>query len=436
MEKINKKKLILIELNEINFDIVKKYINSSSLKYFPLLINQNTKTTLAEEEYSKLEPWIQWVSVHTGMDADQHKIFRLGDSIKFNYEQIFEKIEKKNFSVGVLFAMNVINKNSKFKYFIPDPWTETKPSDNFWCRIINKAVRQTVNDNSSKKIELKSYIIILLVCLRFVRISKYFFFLRLLLSSFKKKWYKALFLDYLTSEIHLNFIKNKKTNFSTVFYNGGAHIQHHYFQNSKKIKNNMKNPKWYVDSNHDPIEDMLIIYDEILKSYLNLIDDGYNLIFATGLSQEPYDRIKFYYRLKNHDSFLKKIDIKYNHVQTLMTRDFFIYFDNNNDRDSAKVKLEKVLTKENDKIFNEIDIRDKSLFVTLTYPNEIKKDFYVVYNQKKINFFNEVSFVAIKNGMHSAKGYSSYHGEIEKFQPHDKSHVKEIFNSINNFFSY
>ena len=47
MEKINKKKLILIELNEINFDIVKKYIDSSSLKYFPLIVNQNTKTTLA-----------------------------------------------------------------------------------------------------------------------------------------------------------------------------------------------------------------------------------------------------------------------------------------------------------------------------------------------------------------------------------------------------
>ena len=75
------------------------------------------------------------------------------------------------------------------------------------------------------------------------------------------------------------------------------------------------------------------------------------------------------------------------------------------------------------------------MFVTLTYPNEIKKDFYVKYDDMKLNFFSEVNFVAIKNGMHSTRGYTSYHGEIKKFQPKDKSHVKEIFNSIDSFFS-
>ena len=35
--------------------------------------------------------------------------------------------------------------------------------------------------------------------------------------------------------------------------------------------------------------------------------------------------------------------------------------------------------------------------------------------------------------MHSSKGYCSYHGEIENFQTNENDHVKEIFNSINNF---
>ena len=48
---------------------------------------------------------------------------------------------------------------------------------------------------------------------------------------------------------------------------------------------------------------MLIFYDQIINSYLKLIDQGYSLIFATGLSQEPYDREKFYYRLRNHNHF-------------------------------------------------------------------------------------------------------------------------------------
>ena len=95
--------------------------------------------------------------------------------------------------------MNVINKNANFEYFIPDPWTETQPSNNFWCKVLSKAIKQTVNDNSLGKIELKSYLIILLACIRFIKPYKYFLFLKLILNSIKKKWYKVLVLDLLIS---------------------------------------------------------------------------------------------------------------------------------------------------------------------------------------------------------------------------------------------
>ena len=45
MKSINKKKLILVELNEINFDIVKEYIGNTKLKNFSYIINNNLKTT-------------------------------------------------------------------------------------------------------------------------------------------------------------------------------------------------------------------------------------------------------------------------------------------------------------------------------------------------------------------------------------------------------
>ena len=44
---------------------------------------------------------------------------------------------------------------------------------------------------------------------------------------------------------------------------------------------------------------------------------------------------------ENHQSFLKKIGVEYKYVQKLMTRDFFIFFDNNAQRDLGKIKLEK-----------------------------------------------------------------------------------------------
>ena len=95
MRKKNKK-LILISLNEINFEIVEKYVKKYNFDNLKSLIDnkKNYYTTSSENEYEKLEPWIQWVSAYTGLSADDHKIFRLGDITNKSIEQIFEKIEK------------------------------------------------------------------------------------------------------------------------------------------------------------------------------------------------------------------------------------------------------------------------------------------------------------------------------------------------------
>ena len=51
--------LVLLELNEINFEIVKKYINNGKLKNFNQIFAEGYKRTTSEKEYHKLEPWNQ-----------------------------------------------------------------------------------------------------------------------------------------------------------------------------------------------------------------------------------------------------------------------------------------------------------------------------------------------------------------------------------------
>lgn len=76
------KRLLLIELNEINFDAVGFYIERGEyLPGFTKLIEKGITNTESESEYANLEPWVQWPSVHTGKTYDEHKIFRLGDFV-------------------------------------------------------------------------------------------------------------------------------------------------------------------------------------------------------------------------------------------------------------------------------------------------------------------------------------------------------------------
>ena len=93
-----KNKLIFIELNEINFDLVKKYSLNYSFKVFNDDFFKKLKKTKSEDEYNLLEPWIQWVSIHTGLTAKEHKIYRLGDFDGKKFPHIFKIIEDKGFN--------------------------------------------------------------------------------------------------------------------------------------------------------------------------------------------------------------------------------------------------------------------------------------------------------------------------------------------------
>ena len=150
------KKINLIELNEINFEIIQQYINKNPgyFQGFEKLLNLRCFKSTSEDVYQHIEPWIQWPSVHTCQTYDQHKIFRLGDIVHYCGEQIFEMIEKKGYSVGCISPMNTINNLKKPAYFIPDPWTNTKSDKSFLSKSIHRAMKQAVNDNSENKNKL------------------------------------------------------------------------------------------------------------------------------------------------------------------------------------------------------------------------------------------------------------------------------------------
>lgn len=425
--------LILLELNEINFDVAKLYIESGEkLDGFKRAFDGNLIVTRSEEIYENLEPWIQWPSVHTGLSFQDHEIFRLGDIEKKYKKQIFEHIEQKGFLVGAISPMNASNCLSNPAYFIPDPWTKT-PTDGYWLsNIIYKSVAQSVNDNSEGKISLKSLIFLIsasIFCVRFKKLVSLSFYA---LSCIKLKYRKALFLDKLLFEFHRYFFERKKPDFATIFLNGGAHIQHHYFFNSKIFKSIQKNPDWYLNKEADPVLDMLKVYDEILDELIN--NKNFELIVATGLTQEPYQNKEFYYRPKNHKRLFYELEISFKDIEPRMTRDFLVSFDSEKDTEDAKKILSQLKVNDGVPLFNEIEKRENELFISLTYSNEIDNRTFVELNQKRIFLKDYVVFVALKNGMHNSKGFAYFSEGVSEFAPKQNSHVKNLFNTINSFF--
>ena len=95
-----------------------------------------------------------------------------------------------------------------------------------------------------------------------------------------------------------------------------------------------------------------------------------------------------------------------------MTRDFEILFKDEEGLTTAVTTLDTIYL--NDvKVFNEIEIREKSLFVTLTYPYKILNDNLVVINGNAINLSKEFVEVAKKNGEHSSEGFVFIKGALK-----------------------
>jgi len=427
-------RLILIELNEINFDAVRCYIDrGESLPGLEEIINQGLITTQSEVEYENLEPWIQWPSVHMGMTYEQHNIFRLGDVVHSKQQQFFEKVEAAGFKVGAISPMNASNKLATPAYFIPDPWTQTKSDDSFVSRSIASAISQAVNDNSQAKLTISS---IIKICLSFLILVNPLRFLSLFfyaLSAVRKPWRKALFLDMFLYEIHKTLFRRKNTNFSTVFLNAGAHIQHHYFYNSSYAKNpDIHNPSWYIKSEYDPFFEMIKVYDLMVQDLLKSSDSEF--IIATGLSQKPYDSLKFYYRFNNHKKFLNDIGVSFKSVVPRMTRDFLVHFESEEEASEAEIIFNSILVDDGIKLFEEVDNRGMEVFVVLTYSHEIFKTTKINIDNTVTTLAKYITFVAIKNGEHQGTGYAFFSKGVSCFAPQEGSHVSKLHYSILNIF--
>ena len=428
-----KNKTILLGLNELNFDYIKYYINEGFLPNFKKLLEiQSPIETLSENEYRLLEPWIQWTTIYTGKTFLQHNIFRLGDIVDNpNLSQIFEELEDDGLTVGAVSPFNADNRLKTPAFYIPDPWTKTHVSGNFLIKALYHAIHQSVNDNAKSTLSIKSIIALGLGLLIYAPIPRWSHYLKTVLNI-RSPGSKAVFLDSLLADIHLTLWRKYKPDFSNLFLNSGAHIQHHYLFNSKAYTGELKNPDWYCSVGFDPLINILSEYDYQIGKVLGL--KNVKLIIATGLHQQPHKHVTFYWRLKQHDKFSEMIGIK-NAIQILprMSRDFLIIFQNKVDTTNAEILLNSFhASKDNLKIF-EVDNRGNSLFIELVYPNDLDDNDSIYSNLSNLkleNFKSYLAFVAIKNGEHNGKGYLTSNFDLKLDELVNLSEIKAFIKKV------
>lgn len=416
------KKRLLIQFNEANFDLVKKYCEKYNFNSLKKILSLNEIKTSSEAKYEHLEPWIQWYSFYTGLSFKEHKTFNLGDCLKNNHKNFIDEYAKKNNKVSSFSAMN-LKPSNHFKTYIPDPWTESEPIGSSIDKLVSSNLRNIVNENASLSLSLRDILGLLFL----VGIPTSYKDLKLILGSlisFVKKDRSSLAaqFDYFITKYSIGRSHKEGSDLSLIFLNGLAHVQHHYLLNSEFVSG--KNPSWY-SKGEDDIHKALKIYDEVFSMIFKYSrKNNYEIWIITGLTQKEYPEPFCYWRFKDHQSLISNfIDIEFK-IFPRMTRDFEIKARKKHINLFKDFLENSTILDENKKstnAFTNINLTsDETIFASFAHSKQSKK-VSLNYKNKSVNLENELNFIALKNAGHISTGWAFTNKDIDDFHKH--SHI-------------
>lgn len=402
---VNRMSVLLLELNEINFEQVLAYSEKGHLKTLAALTNRHgLSTTTSEQRYEDLEPWIQWVTAHTGLTLAEHGVYRLGDITGHSLDQLWEVLERQGVKVGAISPMNATNRCTDPAFFMPDPWTTTTITGDRLARLY-RPVAAAVNGNADSKMTAGLALQLLAGLISYANPANYGGYLGDVTGAARgRSWRKAMLLDRLLADVFVREVTATDPDFASLFLNAGAHIQHHYLFNSSVYDGDQRNPGWYVASEADPVLDVYKLYDEIVSRIVRVFPE-HRLMLATGLHQDPHGKLTLYWRLKDHEEFLTRSNVPFARVEPRMSRDFVIFCDDAAQASEAGRRLSAITGRDGRPLFS-IDNRNESLFVELIWSDDIGRDFVYLRDGEPVHGLRkDVAFVAIKNGQHNGVGY-------------------------------
>jgi hypothetical protein len=300
--------------------------------------------------------------------------------------------------------MNAKNRLRDPAFFVPDPWTSTPPTATPRLAALYAGIAQAVNENAQSKVSARSLAGLAAGFAAYARPANYAAYLKLTATSRGRPWRKALVLDLLLADVFVREVRRTTPDFASLFLNAGAHVQHHYLFSSACYAGPHRNPAWYLPAGVDPVYEAYALYDRIVGQVQAAFPRA-RIMVATGLHQDPHDRVTYYWRLREHAAFLSRVRVPFRRVEPRMSRDFLVVCDTAEEARSAGERLARVVAADGSPVFS-IDNRGTDLFVELVYSSEIGPGFeFTIDGEKFAGFDRDVAFVALKNGRHNGIGY-------------------------------
>jgi hypothetical protein len=407
--------VVLLEFNELCPSLMEEFISQGHLPNFKKLRDSSsTYITKAEEPQNLLEPWIQWVNIHTGVPYSEHGISQLGENDKIKQPAVWDLLSDAGKNVWVCGSMNVNCSPSIKGAVLPDPWSRDaviKPAAmQTFYDFVKKQVQE--HSNASASFGMSDYVKFLAFMVSHgLTVSTVSTIIKQLSGERKegKKWRRAFILDLLTFDVFASVYKKEHPAFSTLFLNSTAHMQHVYWRNMQPELFVLQPTDAEQKEYSSAILEGYIHMDKLVGSILELVGPNTTLMFATALSQQPFLRYeaaggKRIYRPTDIPAFAKWAGIQnLKGSNPVMAEQFWLEFDNPAQVDAAAARLDAILI--NGEPAVKIIKEGNSIFCGFSVRSKLEKDARLSSPDSTVPFFDIFYEIeGLKSGMHHPEG--------------------------------
>ncbi|MFN8655942.1 MAG: hypothetical protein U0105_06355 [Candidatus Obscuribacterales bacterium] len=396
--------ILLIEINEVSRDLLAQASRQAALPNIMRILGFDESHTFTEDKYDSgyLEPWVQWVSVHTGKPSSQHKIMHLGDVPAPSIKQIWETLSDAGVHSGVWGIMNGARRGAQnCDFFVADPWTFVEdPYPDSLLGMISFARYLAKNYLNLSPLEMvRQSLIYLGALLQNVSIPELFAATGILLDGIlrfgPKHHVLGAFFEYLSVVAFIRYRQRYNPQFSVVFLNLIAHLQHRYW-----LSNDELSPELVYGFK---------VIDQAVGKLLQSLNAGETVVVADALSQENTrsEETWILYRPLDPEGFVKAMGIDCDRVEALMTYDAHVFF---SDAAQARRAYEiiKAASIAGQPLFfvDQAEPGSSRFFYRVDFNRVVSPDLTFELGGRTYRFFDYFGTVGTRTGKHSQHGFA------------------------------
>lgn len=285
--------IIQLEFNELTPRLMFRFMEQGHLPNFSRLFRESHAfTTDAEEEGLNLNPWIQWVTVHSGVRFSEHGVFLLGEGGNLRTPWLGNVISDAGQRVWLCGSMNVRCRTPLDGAVLPDAWATDATPYPAELEPFFRFVQFNVTEHTNEERRLGAgdlFAFVRFMATHGLSAETAWTIARQLLRerSGSGGWRRVAILDLLQFDVFRWYYRRLKPRFSTFFLNSVAHLQHTHWRNLEperfSVQPTPAEQKEYEDA-------VLFGYrenDRLIGRFLDLAGGDATLIFLTALSQQP-----------------------------------------------------------------------------------------------------------------------------------------------------